>query len=147
MSDLSPKKMARPTKVLEFGPNKKIKIHLKGVDTPQEHYIDVIKYRYYDSQADRDKAGIEHIRRLICCLVKKVEGVKLRGEPWDVEFTDETKEEITLESYVVLDKVMNKLAAEQVSTLIMEFYHDQKKEQLDGIELDLDSPEDVKKKD
>lgn len=144
MSELNIDNLITPKKVLEFG---NIKIHLQGVDAPQEHYIDVIKLRTYKDLAEADRAGAEHFRRLISCMVKKVEGVKLRGQPWDVTFTDGSKREITLESYVIIDKVLSKLAEQKATQLVLDFYAQQKKDLSDGIELDVDTEEDAKKKD
>lgn len=140
--ELDLKSILYPVKVLEFG---KIKIHLEGIDPIQEHYIEAIKFRPYPSQPERDKAMAIYIQRLICSTVKKVEGVTVNGAAWDVSFIDDTKKEIDLTSYNVLNKVFNKLSKEiDFASLIISFYNTNKDSMPDGIEFEK---EEDKKKD
>lgn len=142
--ELNIKDLAIPEKILDLG---KIKIHLKGLDTIQEQYIEVIKYHRFTQIEDIDRAGTEYMRRLVSCMVKKVEGVTVNKKPWDVSFIDGKKSEITKESYNVLVKIMDKVPEKKIIDLIQDFYKEQRQAQIDGIEFEVDSEETDKKKD
>lgn len=140
--ELNLKEILNPVKVLEFG---KIKIHLEGIDAAQEHYIEAIKFRAYKTQSERDKAMAVYVQRMICSTVKKVEGVTVNGVAWDVSFIDETKKEIDLASYNVLNKVFTALAKDfDFATEIIKFYNTNKDSLPDGISFEK---EEDKKKD
>jgi hypothetical protein len=142
MTELDLKSILFPKKVLEFG---NIKIHLEGCDTQQEHYIESVLTRYYPTQEEKDQALALYVQRLICSVIKDVEGVKVNGVKWTPQFIDSTKKEIDLASYVVINRLLTQLSKKiDFSTEIVNFYTNLKSSIPDGIEFDI---EDDKKKD
>ncbi len=127
-----------PTKVVEVKTKtgEVIKLHLEGADTLQEHFIESVKYRPYENQAERDKAGAEYLRRLISSCVKKVEGVKVNGSPFEIQFLDSSKKEMDLKSYFLLNKIFESLNVD-FSSEVLKFYSDTKNKLPDGVTVEV----------
>jgi len=120
----------KPTKVVEFkikdGKDQiVVKIHLEGVSSMDEQYIESVRFKRYKTDSEADKAGLMYVSRLIRHCVKKVEGITLVDEndketPFEVEFMTDEKKEITDDSYTML---MRALADQEVVEEVLGFYN------------------------
>lgn len=135
--EINVKEMLKPTKVLEIGP---VKIHLQGVDSAQYYFIESIKGRTFTSQEEAEKSSFEYFSRMVKSCVKKVEGITINGQDWDITLTPDGKE-MTSESYEFLREILDRLIIDyqaNVAKEIMAFFAESKMKRLQSIEFKTD---------
>jgi hypothetical protein len=110
------KLILNPTKVLNMKLGEQnVKITLQGTTPYQEAYIEAPKFKTYATQRESEKAGREYVKRVLCHVIKKVEGLKYTDtdgtvKTFEVEFEDTEKEEMTLNSYNKLMRLIDMYA-------------------------------------
>lgn len=128
-----------PKAVLEFGV---VKIHLEGVKALQEQWIESLKYKAYQTDEEREQAGLIYIKRVITSCIRKVEGLSIKGVPFDVTIDPKTNC-ISDKDYNTLLKIFDKIIQKDFTMQTMDFYN----KNIRPIELDNVVVKEDKKKD
>lgn len=131
-----------PKKTLKFDT---IEIDLQGLKPDAEMFVEFIKYKKYNTQAEVDAANRLYVKRMICCMIKEVRGLSVNGHPFKVELeTIDGIEIMKPACYDILMQVFHKKLKMDLISPIDEFY----KSSLDGeelIEIQEEKEEDKKK--
>ena len=129
-------------KVVEFD---NIKIYLKAITPSVQHYIEELSILAHQEKDDskRFEFGRAYVKRVICCSVKKIEGLELEvnDKPFELSFKDDKKTELDDLSYDVLVHVFENVLNKDLSQEIFKHYNDKKANT--QIELAEDKKKDI----